>query len=368
MNTPRFSDIEEMWPSQLEALLRHAAVVQDIKIKRAPWLPDDGYDGLAEFRVEAKKYQLLIECKSSGQPRYVRDALSRIPPEKLRSQDCTSVAVFVAPFVSPASRVLLAENNWGWLDLAGNARFAFPDFYLEIDKTSSDPFASKREQRSLYFPKSARVLKLLLLHPHRTWKVAELVEAAGVSAGQVSNVRKALIECEWAQTNETAEGIHLTQPDALLDAWSNAHAYAPKAMLRAHTLLHGRPLEAAIEAAFTEASDRGTNILMASHSVARRLAPFARIAGEYFYVDRKAVPILTHHLELKPTDKGENVTLFETRDDGIWLLTMEVGSSSIKGTDSIQTYLDLLGTGERGREAAAHWRAEKISPLLRHQP
>ena len=41
---------------------------------------------------------------------------------------------------------------------------------------------------------------------------------------------------------------------------------------------------------------------------------------------------------------------------------MDLGSK-LKGTDPIQTYLDLLSTGERGRETAEHWRAEKIKPM-----
>lgn len=42
---------------------------------------------------------------------------------------------------------------------------------------------------------------------------------------------------------------------------------------------------------------------------------------------------------------------------------MDLGPKLL-GTGPIQTYLDLLCTGERGREAADHWRAEKIEPLL----
>lgn len=50
--------------------------------------------------------------------------------------------------------------------------------------------------------------------------------------------------------------------------------------IRGYTILHGHELDEAIEKAFEEAAHKGAKLLLASHSVARRLAPFVRIAGE----------------------------------------------------------------------------------------
>jgi hypothetical protein len=352
--------VEEAWPSLLLHLLEASPIIENVVLDPVPNRHDKGRDGEAEFTIKGESHRLIIECKSSGQPRHLRSAMSQLGLQIARSTGLTRGLV-VAPFISPASRAMLAENNMGWLDLAGNARIVFPRFHLEISKADRDPFATKREQRSLFFPKSARLLKLLLHQPQLAWKVADLAEKAEVSIGQVSNVRRALIEREWAGV-EAGEGFRLTKPDALLDAWRDDGLWAPSVVLRGHTLKHGRALDTAIEEVFTEVARQSSNLLLASHSVARRAAPYARTVGEFFYAAPAAIAILKSHLQISPTDQGENVTIFRPSDEGLWQETMALGPA-LQGTGPIQTYLDLLSTGERGREVADHWRAEKIQPL-----
>ena len=163
---------------------------------------------------------------------------------------------------------------------------------------------------------------------------------------------------------ESGEGLRLTQPDALLDAWRDDGLRRPSVALRGYTLKHGRALEAAIEAVFADPNLNGeSRVLLASHSVARRAAPYARIAGEYFYASDVGLRLLKRHLEIAPADKGENVTVYRPSDDGLWMETMPL-RAPLLATGPIQMYLDLLSTGERGREAAEHWRTEKITPML----
>jgi hypothetical protein len=360
VKSPTPLEVESEWPNQLRHLLAPVELISELAIDNTRRL-NQNHDGEASFVISEESHRLLIECKSSGQPRHVREAMHQLTPNVAKARELTRGLV-IAPFISPASRALLAEGNVGWLDWAGNARIVFPRFHLEIDRTDRDPFASKREQRSLFFPKSARLLKLLLHKPQLSWKVAELGVRAGVSVGQVSNVRRALIEREWAHA-ETTEGFRLTQPKALLDSWRDAGAHAPSLVLRGHTLKHGAALENAIQAVFTDPSMQGdSRVLLASHSVARRAAPYARIAGEFFYATEVGIALLKRRLEIVPTDKGENITIYRPSDEGLWQETMPL-PPFLEGTGPIQTYLDLLSTGERGREAAEHWRAERIEPL-----
>lgn len=358
-------EVEETWPKLLRGLLEASPIVDNLTLDLEPHRKDRGCDGAANFTIAGEPHRLIIECKSSGHPRYVRDAMGQLNREIVQATGLTR-GVVVAPFLSPASRAMLAESGMGWLDLAGNVRIVFPRFHLEISMAARDPFATKREQRSLFFPKSARLLKLMLHQPHVSWKVAELAARADVSVGQVSNVRRALIEREWARA-EAGEGFRLTQPDALLDAWRDDGVQAPSVAWRGYTLKRGRELDAAIDEVFAEAVRLESHVLLASHSVARRVAPYARVAGEFFYASPVGIDLLKRHLEISPTDKGENVTIFRAADEGLWLETMDLGNQ-LRGTGPIQTYLDLLPTGERGREAADHWRAEKIKPMLNKEP
>ncbi|WP_140627989.1 hypothetical protein [Methylibium rhizosphaerae] len=359
------TEVEDAWPTLLVALLERSPLVTDVLVE-ASVADRDGsdteLDGDISFKVAGEPHRLIVECKSSGQPRHARGAILKLGQAIFRAHELTR-GLFVAPFISPAVRELLAQTNIGWLDLAGNARVLFPRLHLEVHKADRDPFATKREQRSLFFPKSARILKVLLHQPHVPWKVADLADKAQVSLGQVSNVRRALIDREWA-TAEAGEGLRLTQPDALLDAWRDDGLHPPSVALRGYTLRHGKSLEAAMEAVFLDPALNGdSRVLLASHSVARRAAPYARIAGEFFYASDVGIRLLKRHLDIAPADKGENVTIYRPSDDGLWMETMPL-RPPLQGTGPIQTYLDLLTTGERGREAAEHWRAEKIKPML----
>jgi len=350
-------DVAGEWPTRLRELLAAAPIVQRLTIHASQ--RSVGLDGEVAFVVDGQAHRLLVECKSAGQPRHVHGAVAQLRREIVKAGDLTR-GLFVAPFVSPASRTLLKEADVGWLDFAGNARIVFPKFHLEIERANQDPFTSRRALRSLFYPKSARVLKVLLRPPLRLWRVAELADTAKVSAGQVSNVRRALMDRGWAEA-EAREGLRLTEPGALLDAWRNDAPPQAKTPYRGYSLKPAS--ESVLTAAFEEARQNGAGLLLASHSVARRLAPFARVAGDYFYADAKGLDILQHHLGLKGVDRGENVTVYALDDAGLLSEAVAI-APALSGTDPVQTYLDLLATGERGREAAEHWRNERIDPHL----
>lgn len=130
--------------------------------------------------------------------------------------------VLVAPFLSSVAQALCREQGVGFLDLdlEGNARLAFDAVFIER-AVASKPAAERRELKSLFKPKSAQVLTVMLRDPTRSWQVAELAEAADVSLGHVSNVRSGLLDREWAQVSH--QGLFLSAPDRLLDAWREAY-------------------------------------------------------------------------------------------------------------------------------------------------
>ena len=105
---------------------------------------------------------------------------------------------------------------------------------MYIEKSvKTNPFKVKREQRSLFAPKSARMLRVMLGEPSREWKVAELATRVGISYGQVSKVRKTLLDREWAPGNWG--GVQIAKPQALLGAWKQAYPPLLKGRHRYYT-------------------------------------------------------------------------------------------------------------------------------------
>jgi len=317
-------------------------------------------DFTLELRAGNEPWVLLGEARSSGQPRHLRQAALEAKEAaagfRARSKRLGVYPVVAAPFISEASAEICHELGVGYVDLAGNCRLAFGSVYIER-RTPANPFSTKRGQRSLFAPKTARVLKVLLAEPRKAWKVVELAAKAQVSVGQVSSVRRLLQDREWGEPAE--QGFALTQPEALLQAWRSA--YRPSmTSAPAYTLLHGEALDRAVKEALRDAG-KGEHALLASFSAARTMAPFARVATLFLLVDGEGEPIVRERLSLQGASKGENVVLLRPQDDGLLLDRVEM-SPGLWATSPVQTYLDLTAGGERGTEAAEHLLREVITP------
>jgi len=65
-----------------------------------------------------KKFQLVFEIKTAGQPRYVRMALGQLSEFILKTK--YSYGVFASTFISEESRKICLENGIGFIDLGGN--------------------------------------------------------------------------------------------------------------------------------------------------------------------------------------------------------------------------------------------------------
>jgi hypothetical protein len=307
-------------------------------------------DLMVGLDIGAQRWTLFCEVKSNGQPRFIRAAALQVRDFAQRTPKAKSAyPVVFAPFISPESGAICRELGVGYADLAGNCRLVFDSVYIE-KSVASNPFKEKREQRSLFAPKSARVLRIMLGEPSRDWKVAELAAHAGISYGQISKLRKNLLDNEWASGRWG--GVRIRKPQALLDAWKRAYAPMRTSRNRYYTLLHGERRSSAVRNVFSQTAD-DSRVILNSFSAAGWLAPYARVAGEYFYADRAGEARIKAMLKLEPATKGENITIDIASDAGVFQDAVEV-ASGFRCTSVIQTYLDLAAAGERGEESAQH--------------
>lgn len=300
-----------------------------------------------------------IEMKHSGEPRFVREASFQLS-DQARARP-GSYGVVIAPYLSPESRALLRSHGQGWMDLAGNCLISFAGLHIELEKTNSNPFVSKRKQRTVFSPKSARILKVLLTE-RIPLKGNDIAARTHVSTAQVSKVREVLLDREWALSD--ASGLRIVKPLAVLEAWREERE-APALVAQGYTLHQGRAFDTHTQTMFMKgAITPFSTLLLAGHSVARRVAPYARVAGEFFYADRHGLELIREYLRLSPSDAGANVFVYEPEDDAMQLDSIALSPEPVRGTGLIQTYLDLSAMGDRGREAADYLLKEKISRFL----
>jgi hypothetical protein len=355
------NDFARQFEQLLRELLGRVPSLKLVSLKQEAKISPDSSgraDHLAQVRAGSRKWTLLVEEKRLGQPREVRSALLQLERQlKQLPGSGPRYGVLLAPFISEESAKLCAEAGIGYADLAGNARLAFDQVFIET-RGADNPFREKREKRSLFSPRAAQVLRVLLTPPLRAWKVMELAAAAGVSFGQISNVRKLLLDREWAMVSDT--GLRLSKPEELARAWQSSYEQRPQHRETAYTLLHGEALDTAMRSALAEAG-KGQHAVLASYSAARWFAPYARQATQFFYADKKGAEILKRHLRLQPVSRGENIVVLEPREDDVFSGRVEA-APGIWCSGLVQTWLDLSVAGERGSEAAEHLLLEKLSP------
>ncbi|MDZ5455307.1 type IV toxin-antitoxin system AbiEi family antitoxin [Azohydromonas lata] len=339
----------------LRGLLEKIPILQVESIEAGVLSSDWEPDLIVRLLVDGRQHLLICEYKSNGQPRYARAALMKLW-SYVAQRASEATPVFIAPYISPAVRQMCEEKGVGYLDLEGNARISFGGVFIER-MVANKPMAEQRELKSLFRPKSAQVLRAMLREPGRAWRVTELSEVSGVSLGHVSNVRTGLIDREWARASD--DGLILSEPNALLDAWRDSYTAPLGERLRFYTSLHGSALENAARSAL-HAEDGLGHAAFASFSAAQWLSPYGRTGTHYFFANTEGLRKLQAALKLAPVSKGENVVVTVPKDLGLLADTVEPAPGAVC-TSPVQTYLDLSIAGERGAEAADHLRQQKLS-------
>ena len=344
------NSLEHQAAEKLRQLLGQVPSIKLEDTQPEAFSDDRGPDFQVRLRAFGRSRTLICELIANGQPRHVRNALFQLC-DHVPNNESNLVPILVAPYLSSDSQGLCRERGVGFIDLQGNAFIAFDSVYIERLVAGAPP-AERRKLKSLFAPKAAQILLVMLRDPKRAWRVAELAGASDVSLGHASNVRAALLDREWAVTN--SDGTSLTKPNALLDAWRDDYEAPAGNKLRYYTPLHGLAFEEAARKALRLGADKA-HAALASYSAANWLAPYARTGTSFFYADDIGLEKLKGELQLSSASKGENVVISFPKEK--WLLSDTVEPvPGIICTNPVRTYLDLAAAGERGREAAEHLR------------
>jgi hypothetical protein len=348
--------------------------------------PPNGPDWIGKLRTPTDQHLLILQAKATGQPRTAREAANQL----LRWADKypNAVPVFAAPYISPATADILTREGVGYIDLSGNCRLTFDSVYIRRQDWPNKQ-VQRRELRSLYSPKAERVLRILLSEPKRPWKVQALAQAASVSVGQTSNVKRLLQDREWigratgdgaglgdgsgygygsgsgagfgdgsgdGSGSSSGVGFVLTKPAKLLEEWAQNYRFDRNSVRDFYSLDTPAQIEAKLAALCKNA---GTRYALTGFSAAARVAPMVRYQRATAYIAGK-VDEIASSLALKPVSSGANISLIEPYDQGVFAGSREV--NSIRIASAIQTYLDLLSFRGRGEEAAEAVLEQAIKP------
>ena len=344
-------ELEKRAEEALKTCLSKIPFLRIEKIKKEADQNGRRPDLLITLRLPDGKMDLIVELKRSGQPRLARDAVNQLL--RYRDRFPGAYGIFVAPYISIRAAEICANSNIGYVDLAGNCRLSFGQVHIEKEG-KPNPFAQKRDLRSLYSPKAERVLRVLLNNPKKAWKTAELAKEANVSFGQVSNVKKLLNDREWIRTKTV--GFVLVEPKELLNEWTENYSFRRNRVEDYYSLKN----VAEIEADLAEACiSKRLVYALTGFSGAARLAPVVRYQRVFAYVEEREED-LSAFLDLKRVTSGANLSLLYPYDDGVFY-----GARALEGVkiaSPVQIYLDVTSFRGRGEEAAYQLLKQVIEP------
>lgn len=318
--------------------------------------PAAAHDLPVDVALSADDRVFLFDVKSSGEPHVLSPAL--VQTERLeQAVKGKSIVVLVVPYMSQHGEDLCELTETNWMDLSGNARIIAPGLRIII-RGQANRFVRRGRPKSLFAPKSARIARLLLLHPNEDFSQRQIATRTRLGEGYVSRLVHALEAADLIVRDESGR-VRARNPSLLLDAWYEDYDFDKHTIHRAHIV--SRSGEDATTKLASVLRSAKVHYAATGFSAAWLHAPFAAFRTATFYVDH-----LDHRsLEaagVRTVETGANVWIVQPNDAGVYDGVED--RNGITCVSALQTYLDLKGHAERAKEA----REELRRTVLKWRP
>ncbi len=301
-------------------------------------------DVVVRFHLGVEEKMLVCEVRSLGQPRHIREVVTRL--RGLRDQFPGAYPMAGSVYISPQSASILRRNGFGYVDLSGNCYVAFDNVLIEKEgKPNLRP--TTRPLKTLFAPRATRVIRALLVEPERTWRLEELAKATEVSLGHAHNVIQRLRDLDWVERVETNK-IRLAAPGDLLNAWREEYSYRLNGLTS--YVAPEPPRRKLMEQLARQAETMGRRYAFTLQAGASLIAPHGRLSTIHCYLEGERERF-AQALGLRPADNGEgSVQLLAPQDPGMFYAPVEKGGLTVVSLP--QLYVDLYHFERRGPEQA----------------
>jgi hypothetical protein len=333
-----------------------------------------------------------------------------------------SIPLLAVPFMSDAGRERCAAVEVSWFDFSGNARIVAPGIRIRLDGRPNR-FRAPGRPSSVFAPKSARVIRWLLMHPNSAFTQREIARATDMSEGFVSRVVGRLLaesylvrssgrdESEGGTGDGSGFGYgdgsgsgsgdgsgfgygdgsgsgsgdgsgfgygdgsgsgsgdgsgtrhHARGPVRVRDASLLLAAWREEYQFSKHTITRGHIAARSGDAVARFVSDgliaAGVEHAATGLAAAWQLTHFAAFRIATFFVIGDFPSELRTSLGFREVPRGANVWIATPNDSGVLQGAEE--RDGVRCVHPVQAYLDLKEHPERAAEAANQLRSELIS-------
>jgi hypothetical protein len=312
-------------------------------------------DLIVELETKNKKrYQLIVEVKSTGQPRLARMAINQL--QAMIENRPNAYGIIAAPYISEESKQICKESNMGYIDMAGNCFLRFDEIYINIEG-KTNPYPYTWSLKTLFSPISSRALRVLFSDVKKYWSTTDLSNEAKMSLGLVTKVKQFLLENELAQEIREVKSrkFRLTDPEQLLNKWSIEYNYQQNILYEYYSMDDIKVFERKMPEILIDANIEFAFSLTSGASL---VAPNLRYRRVFVYIDKDKINEAANLLKLKHVSSGANIILMAPYDSGVFYGLQDIAGAKV--VSDIQLYLDLRNYKERGEEAAQFILQERI--------
>ncbi len=265
-----------------------------------------------------------------------------------------SIPLVAVPYMGEVGQRLCEEAEVCWLDLSGNAYLVAPGLRVTIEGKPNQ-FKRPGRPRSVFAPKSARIVRRLLIEPESTFSQRALAKATGLDVGFTSRIVRQLEEQRLVARNAAGE-LKVADYDALLDAWREAYDFSKHHIVRGH--IAARSGDEILHRVSDQLKRDRLDHAATGLAAAWLLNQFAGFRLVVFYVDQMPPAETRQAMGFHEEQKGENVWLVVPNDEGVFDGAAESGG--IRCVHPVQVYMDLKDQPERSAEAAEQLRAKLL--------
>ena len=279
--------------------------------------------------VDIGEHRFALGWTASGAVGPVARAIEEL---KDRTASSDGIALVVTPYMGEAGAARCEAANAGWLDLSGNASIRGPGLRIQV-RGNPNRFMRPGPPANPFAPKSARVARWLLMHPHTAWRQHTLAEATGLSEGAVSNVVRAY-EADSLVTRHPDDGVRVRDAKLLLQAWRERYRFDRHQIRKgAIASRSGVDLARTVSAALQGARHAFTGL-----AAAWWWDGFATFRTAVLYVERRPENAMDD-LAFVEEPRGANTWIVLPDDSGVFHGTSTRNGMSV--VHPVQAYVDL---------------------------
>lgn len=308
----------------------------------------------ADLLVQVAGYTLVVDILAKSAPGPIVAHAQRVveAAKRLRRK---AIPLLVVPFMTEAGRRACEALSTSWLDLSGNAHIVGPGLRIVV-KGQPNGFSVPGRPESIFAPKSARVVRWLLMHTREEMTQREIARATDMSEGFVSRIASRLERDNYV-VRKRKGALRVTDPSLLLDAWWAEYRFDRHTRMQGH--VPARSGDALTRFVGDTLSAAGAQHAATGLSAAWQLSHFASFRIATFFIAEPLSEALRATLGFREEARGANLWFVLPNDVGVFQ-----GAGSFNGVrcvHPVQAYVDLSGHPERADEAAVELRAQIIS-------